>query len=82
MCVCVCVCVIYVYLTINLFHTITVANNLRLPGPFTIPDIRRLQLLPCYTRTTIYQPVQVLGLYYSHPSLLYPIDLTKPGRKQ
>ena len=81
-CVCVCVCVTYVYLTLNLFHTIPDADYLRLPDPFAMPYIRRLQWRPCYTPTPIHQPIPVLDLFYSRPFPQSLIDLTTPGRKQ
>ena len=81
-CVSVCLCAIYVYSTLNLFHTIPVFDFLCLPSPFTIPVIRRLQCIPCYTLITIPHHVRFLALVPSLCPLRSPLNLTPPRRKQ
>ena len=78
-CVCLCVCVTYVYLTLILLYTIPVVVTLRLPIPFSIPDLHRLQCLPCYTLITIPHYIRVLDLISSHIYRQYPLCLTLTG---
>ena len=65
--VCVCVCVTYIYSTLDIFHTITDVNFLRLLSSCVILAIRQLRRLPCYTPTSVPHLVRVLELFSSYP---------------
>ena len=77
-CVCLCVCVwvgecaIYVYLALNIFHTIPVVDYLCLPVIFTIPAIRQLQCLPCYTPIIFPHSVWILDIISPCRTLVCP----------
>ena len=83
MCVCLCVyvCVTYVVSTVYLFHFISDPDFLRLSVPVSVPDIRRLRSLPCYTLTTARPLSYFPSVVPSLPSRSIRLDLATPGRE-
>ena len=82
MCVCVCVCVTNFESSFMLLHFISDPDFLSLPVPICIPDIRRIQSLPCYTPTITHPLFHTPDFFPSFLSRLVLLDLAMPGREQ